>query len=409
VFIFGCASAGNSKGKVDLATYHEKFGLILDIPQAEELPIGGNYFRNVFREEEKAKDNAELKRLLYVAMTRAESRLFLTFTLPGQTTTEKKVWDSTGEEFNEELIRRRLSQLEESTEGKQETFLKLLLKVLPDCPPSLCTLEVIPVLSRDDISRRARRDADGGEGDFKAMVQRTSVSAQRKAALAAAPFYAEAEVLPEGKARPLSIAASRLGKSDDERAAFSQSERQSVQGPLSSSPLDELLEKNGISAMDFGSLVHAILESCFDTGGPDSARQEQLKGKPFLGILAKLEDEKSRESITAFAEDLADNFLTSDLGKRCIASPRRESEFPVVTSAVIDGRPIAITGKIDLLFIEENEVVVVDFKTDKTEKAEDHYAQLAVYCQAAGDIFGRTASAWLYYLRSGSALNATSH
>ena len=410
VFIFGCASAGNSKGKVDLATYHEKFGLILDIPQAEELPFGGNHFRDVFLEEEKAKDNAELKRLLYVAMTRAESRLFLTFTLAGQTQGEKKNWDSSREEFNEDVIRRRLRQLEESAEGKKETFLKLLLKVLPDCPPSLCTLEVIPVLSRDDISRRARRDADGGEGDFKAMVQRTSVSAQRKAALAAAPFYAEAEVLPEGKARPLSIAASRLGKSDDERAAFSQSERQSVQGPLSSSPLDELLEKNGISAMDFGSLVHAILESCLDTAGLDSLSREREKGQPFLippGILAKLEDEKSRESITAFAEDLADNFLTSDLGKRCIASPRRESEFPVVTSAVIDGRPIAITGKIDLLFIEENEVVVVDFKTDKTENPEEHYTQLAAYCQAAGDIFGKPASAWLYYLRSGNALNVT--
>jgi ATP-dependent helicase/nuclease subunit A len=52
-------------------------------------------------------------------------------------------------------------------------------------------------------------------------------------------------------------------------------------------------------------------------------------------------------------------------------------------------------------------VVVVDFKTDKLENPEDHYGQLAAYYRAAGDIFGKPVSLWLYYLRSGSAVNVT--
>ena len=64
-------------------------------------------------------------------------------------------------------------------------------------------------------------------------------------------------------------------------------------------------------------------------------------------------------------------------------------------------------GQIDLLFEEAGEVVVVDFKTDRIEKPEDHYGQLAAYYQAALDIFGKPASVWLFYLRSGRALDVT--
>jgi ATP-dependent helicase/nuclease subunit A len=61
----------------------------------------------------------------------------------------------------------------------------------------------------------------------------------------------------------------------------------------------------------------------------------------------------------------------------------------------------------DLLFEDDDEVTVVDFKTDKAENPEDHYGQLAAYCQAAGDIFNKPASVWLFYLRSGRAVNIT--
>ena len=50
---------------------------------------------------------------------------------------------------------------------------------------------------------------------------------------------------------------------------------------------------------------------------------------------------------------------------------------------------------------------MIDFKTDKAENPEDHYGQLAAYYRAVGDIFGKPVSLWLYYLRSGSAVNIT--
>jgi ATP-dependent helicase/nuclease subunit A len=390
VFIFDCAHSGNSSNSSELISFHEKFGLILNIPQADELPAGGNYFRKIFADEERAKDFAELKRLLYVAMTRAENRLFLTFSLPPQNQNEKKDWDLSALEFNKETIFKRLLQIDEK-EGVSETFLTLLAGLIPACPPSLCRVETIPVLTRSEISGLAA----GGEGDSsisrrsagRAFKSKSLFQRQREAALAAAPFYENAALLPEGKAGPLYLTASELCYKPRE-------------GGGDTLPSDDeffvTLEKTGLKAAEAGSLVHAVLEG-------------RLKGQPPVmppKIRDRLED-KAIEKLMLLAAQMADGFLCSSLGKRWAAAGLKEAEYPIVTSVTIGGKAIAILGKIDLLFEEENEVAVVDFKTDRIENPEDHFAQLAVYLRAAEDIFRKPASTWLYYLRSGREIDTT--
>jgi ATP-dependent helicase/nuclease subunit A len=377
VFIYDSTRSGIGRNSSNLVNFHGEYGLILKIPQAEEMPLGGNYFSNVFREEEKAKDAAELKRLLYVAMTRAESRLFLTFTLPRQNQKARDDWNIAGEEFNEETIRRRLLQLHKNSEDNQETFLKLLQGILPDCPSSLCGIEVIPILSAEELSAEIRKDR-GSPLD---------------AARAATPFYDSAEILPEAGTALPDIHASALRYAQTPPVEASVPDAPDKTSPYSH--LDDLFEKTGISPADFGSMVHAVLEG-------------HLRGQD--GIPPKIKsrmDEKKVQSLVEAAESMTDNFLSSDLGKRFAAASHKESEFRVITSAAPEGKSIAIMGQIDLLFVAENEVVVVDFKTDRIEKPADHYGQLAAYYRAAGDIFGKPASVWLFYLRSGSAVNVT--
>ena len=208
VFIFDCARSSNRKSNWGLLNYHEEYGLVLNIPQAEELPVGGNFFLDVMAEEEKAKDKAELRRLLYVAMTRAEYKVFLTATLPRQTKEEKKEWDITGKFFDEDVIRRRLDQISEKPIS-QETFLTLVAPVLPDCPSSLCALEAIPVLSRSKISMQAHH-ADplkGAAGQSGLLPKKPS---QRQAALAAGPAYEEAEIIKNAVIGPDTLPASGL-------------------------------------------------------------------------------------------------------------------------------------------------------------------------------------------------------
>jgi ATP-dependent helicase/nuclease subunit A len=383
VFIFDCTHSGNFRRSTELLSHHETHGLILNIPQAEELSSGdagssgANYFRDIFAEEESLKDSAELRRLLYVAMTRAENRLFLTFTLPAQTKEEKKEWEAGDQEFTEETIRRRLDQLGEKPEGR-DTFLKLLAGPLSNCPSSLCSLETITVLTRAEISSLA--------------VSKLPQS-QREAALAAESFYDQAEIIPPGKAGPLSLQASKLAQDSGAGSGFRHEEDE----------LDVLIRKAGIGPMDFGRQVHAVLEG-------------KLEQKPYL-IIPELQYKTdvdnppgrlAADALLSQANILADRFLASGLGRRCAASSRRESEFAIVSSAVTaNGKALTISGQIDLLFEEAGEVVVVDFKTDKTENPDQHYGQLAAYYRAASDIFGKKTSVWIYYLRSGRAVNVT--
>jgi ATP-dependent exoDNAse (exonuclease V) beta subunit len=389
VFIYDCSHAGNIRRSAELISYHAQYGLILNIPQAEELPVGGNYFRRIMEEEERAKDIAELRRLLYVAMTRAEYMVFLTFTLPRQTVREKEDWDIAGEEFTNESIRRRLAQLDEKSEGRRDTFLKLLAGILHGSPPSLCALETIPLLTRDEIKKAA---SEGRESTDRRKLG----NSRKEAALSAESFYNGAELLREGKAAQPYLTASKLCYRPEDRGKILKES-----GP-DDAALDRLLEKANLTPADFGSLVHALLES-------------RLKGLPCEmppQMRSSYSDEKSSQSLLALAGSMADSFLASALGKRWASAQNNrrnfsQSEFSVITAADVEGKAVAITGQVDLLFEEDDEVVVLDFKTDRVEKPEDHYGQLSAYYRAAGDIFGKPVSLWLYYLRSGSAVNVT--
>ncbi|MDR3336227.1 MAG: UvrD-helicase domain-containing protein, partial [Treponema sp.] len=89
VFLYG---TGNStKGSINDKEifWDEQWGITLNLPQAEELSGSrGNYFYNLQKEADLAMQTAELRRLLYVAMTRAEHRLYVTGILPKRTQKE---------------------------------------------------------------------------------------------------------------------------------------------------------------------------------------------------------------------------------------------------------------------------------------------------------------------------------
>jgi ATP-dependent helicase/nuclease subunit A len=208
-----------------------------------------------------------------------------------------------------------------------------------------------------------------------------------EAAKEALPFYSAAPVIGRGTPLPSAIPASslRLRPGEGEEAGESPGDQNdAVAGAL---------KKAGLNAADFGTIAHAFLE-------------DRLNSRPPAvppGILARLK-ESGLDAVKKEALAMADRFLASELGKKSAAAAYWESEFPFVTAVKAGDRTAAVTGQIDLLFEDDGVLHVVDFKTDRIEKAEDHYGQLAVYKRAAGDIFGKPVRAWLYYLRSGHAV-----
>jgi ATP-dependent helicase/nuclease subunit A len=371
VFLWAAGAKSGGRAGRKIAYYSDEWGCAVNLPRAGELPgdVRGNYFYTLRQQEELMMETAELRRLLYVAMTRAESRLFVTAALPPRTK----------DEGPSETIEERLMELKEKQKtGKSlPSFLELLLPPLtnPGKPDLLFTLESIPVISREALALKHRT---GGETPLT----------MAKSAQKALPLYSGALVIGRGKFFPASIQAGSLRFN----AADASEEEEDKEAGNRDDDIARALEKAGLSAADFGTLVHAFLE-------------DRLNGRiPVIPprILAGIR-EHGIEAVRKEALTMADRFLASDLGQKSAASARRESEFPFVTAVEAGGRTVAITGTIDLLFEEGDVIHVVDFKTDKIENPEAHYGQLAVYKRTAEDIFGKPVQARLYYLRTGRA------
>jgi ATP-dependent helicase/nuclease subunit A len=103
------------------------------------------------------------------------------------------------------------------------------------------------------------------------------------------------------------------------------------------------------------------------------------------------------------ARELAQRFSASELGQRAARAARIEREFDFLLH--LEG--IVLRGQIDLWFEESNELVVVDYKTDREESSSAGYAlQLRLYALALERYAGRLPDrAVLYYLRSDRPLD----
>ncbi|GHV88029.1 ATPase AAA [Spirochaetia bacterium] len=428
VFVYCCGSSGRNETNNRAVYFSDKWGITINLPKAAELPgNSGNYFYNLQREEEAQKRTAELRRLLYVAMTRAESRLFLTVSLPEQTKTERDGNDGPVPDATEnprEFIQTRIIQLKEKKTDSNtvSSFLDLLLPTLvsdeDEIPPY--SIEAIPLYSRSELvalaAKQRREASDQGSVDLLSVDQRpldlrsgTSARSMIEAANAAAAFYAQAETVPDPAPAVTAIPASSLhiatgGESAPQPSAVSTTNAVTAQpatvsgGNITASTpatpdIDRLLIKAGLESADFGTIVHAFLEGRFNN------RKPVIPPK----IQARLDD-NSLAAIREAAQAMAEGFLNSDLGRLSLDASYREPEFPILTLVQTGDNTIPVTGQIDLLFESENSMYVVDFKTDRVEEPDRHLAQLAVYTRAITDIFNKPVRPWLFYLRSGSAV-----
>jgi ATP-dependent helicase/nuclease subunit A len=382
VFIPECQSALRPERGGETVFFSGDWGLSFKLPGAEELSGEvKNYFYLLSRDEERQKAVAELRRLLYVAMTRAESRLFLSAVLPPRTGDERKAWKGPEKDPDASWIPERLAGLREQKKDHSSLpgFLDLLLPVLNAGDNSLYTLEAIPVYSRAELSQvyvsgRREKSPDAADATAKAASARYTQSPQVPPPRPPAPRF-NASALRY--APPDTLPAAPPPRTD-------------------SGDIDSILLAAKLEPAEFGTIVHAYLEN------PGHAGKNRIPPR----FLARLSG-GAAEAVDAAAREMAENFFASDLGRRSAAGANRESEYPILTMINTGKEKIPVQGKIDLLFESEGAVWVVDFKTDRTEEPERHLAQLAVYSRAAADIFGKPARAWIFFLRSGNARELT--
>ncbi|MDR2864135.1 MAG: UvrD-helicase domain-containing protein [Spirochaetaceae bacterium] len=405
VFVSFCgepARERNEYGIVYAKKLPSSLFLSLNLSQAQELngTACKNYFYERFKNDDKKMAVAEIKRLLYVAATRAESALFFTAALPKISEEEKKngQYEDMPDSLQKRLLLFRDKIIKKQEKNKNEdtvssvNFLELLIHAITSPDDSLWEIEMIPERTGKEIESAAKNynRGSGGSVPFSHMLK------------IAKKMYAEVRI--EDKAAPLieykSPSALELpdfiAPVDAEQAERDQSKIPDGELPFAENNLDSFLKKTGLSPAEFGELTHNVIEDTLD------------------GIEPLIKNKK-RKRIRERAVSLAGTFFSSELGKKCMSADWRKSEYDFISLiedggneeySAYDHKKIFIQGRIDLFFKYKGTIYIVDFKTDKEIKSALYTAQMKAYTEAIHNLYPKEASikTFLFFLRYGKAI-----
>ncbi|MDR0598563.1 MAG: UvrD-helicase domain-containing protein [Treponema sp.] len=380
VFVYGCGHGEDTSLERELTLFSETWGLSLNLPPAEELlPLEGpgDYFYLLEKEEHRKKSQAELRRLFYVAMTRAESALFVTAAIPKQTKAEREELDPGSFDSEDAFIAARFEQYRAREDIASVSFLRLLPRLEGENP--LYAIEAIP-------------GPGGGEppGIPRRREGRAAPLSMEEAALRARAEYEEAPPPSPPPRVPRIIAASSLQVKQNTPLPAAAS-------PGTAKPDGTAGLPGGLKSEDFGTIVHGFIEDLFNRRPPRIPPR----------YAALIGSERGIAETEAAARSMAEGFFNAPLGRKALAASFRKTEYAILSAVDLPGAAgaapdrVLISGKIDLLFDDGEAVYVVDFKTDRDEDPLRHAGQLAVYQRAVEDIFAKPVKARLFYLRSG--------
>jgi ATP-dependent helicase/nuclease subunit A len=166
----------------------------------------------------------------------------------------------------------------------------------------------------------------------------------------------------------------------------------------------EFMNDGGMSAAGRGTSTHKFMQFCDYEMASVSVKDEcdRLYESGYLTL-----EESNAVNISA-----VETFFSSNLYTRIKKSPlvKKEmnflSEFPAnfvhkELSSNFHDEKIIVQGAVDLLFIEDDEIVIVDFKTDRNKDEDELVAayaeQLKIYGMAAESLLGKKLKELIIY------------
>ena len=311
-----------------------------------------NYFAMIGEQDAGNRENAELKRLLYVALTRAGHHLILSGVHHSR--------NRTGLNNHLNMLLHGTGSLQEpgaASEKKEDYHF---------------TIELIEDVSREEYNSRLKK---GERPKQRTRLVELDNIYKHTTAISRSFLQRDYNVsyFNDCYFRSLPVVGGKK---------------------LPELPIDPVLKRERLDNI-FGSLTHHLIE------------QEFLQAETAAATLRLFKEQIPPEYYDEFIEQallLKDKFLDSEPGSLAREAVIRKTEFPFIY--FLDDRDVYISGQVDLYFEIRDQAYIIDFKTGKKYLPGEYSAQLGLYKLALSQLTDKEIFCYLFLLRSGEAISA---
>ena len=381
VFVCGTHKRGTNDSNSAPVYSSEKFGITINTPPCKSFPYNkSNYFYDSVALENKKKESAELRRLVYVAVTRAISELYI-------------------------------------TNGKYAPNPDAASKYFPGSDTKLDTIyhTLEPVLSyyeNDETKKHKFFDVEtilpyDVEQVAKESISGTKNTPSAKAALIESlinqKVYENAEVIEKEAVPKKYILPSQFHTAEDKPyeagADYSDVPFSEIIRIVEASIPNNTDAEPRFGFNNFGTIAHAFMEALITGQDPVYSNRE---------IVGLDNQERDLPVIIDICTKMQEMFKKSVLGQKAINSKWHKGEYSFRNR--IENK--IVKGTIDLVFKDEDGTyTIVDYKTNQNIEPSIYYNQLALYRHAIAQMLGikdeKNIRCFLYYLRFGKEVDIT--
>lgn len=372
--------------------FHSEYGIGMEVKN-EDLPLmEPTVVSDIISVRNREAEVEENKRVLYVAMTRAREKLFLIGTM-------KKSEELAKHEGNVRMT-------------EPTSFLKLMAvhpgcKILPADDP-----RCLPDLPERPQSEALRREPE--EALRRKVAERMEYRYPFEDVRGIRPKLSVSEIVRESREeRDAGESGEPVESAVMPGRGNAPSSKEEPRRPSAETVPEFLQGEKSLTAAERGTIYHKIMES-IDFGkaqeGGSRYVQEEADRLVRRGILTE-------EDIRAVDLSRISSFFETDIGCRSAEASRRhelKKEEPFVLKKERGGEMTLVQGVIDCFFVEEGQIVLLDYKSNRTYPGDDREGsrflamygeQIRLYREALEKAYGRkVGEAYLYLFSAGKFL-----
>lgn len=396
VFVSGLGRRLNQMDANDRLVVHPDLGLGISEISGTPKVKKNSIFRAEIADRIRRENLGEELRVLYVALTRAKEKLILTGLV--------KDWDKTVSSYTGNVLEGKPVSYQQRV--KAASYLDWIAPALISYPDKY----TLTTVSAEQIVWEEVQKAAGQKEDYEELLSHIAQADEKLVEEYRQQFsYQYLYQSEAGKKSKYSVSELKhasmvlqYDRTEGEAAVpeFLQEERDSYIPDFARSSADKETESapaENIGAMR-GTAVHRVMEcldfaaiAALDTADKHAIRQ--FVRNELDRMLAS--GELQKEWYALVRADQIEAFVADPVAKRMAEAAVRGDlyrERPFVMQHAIDeGSPVLVQGIIDVFWMEEDRIILLDYKTDAVKKASElklrYQTQLNLYADALSRVF----------------------